>query len=85
MAIVVGEGDRFPGGWRQFQFRHMTTLSWCDGRERILEAGVDYPADMPFAVLKQRLKTMTSRQQGWAKVWQDDNGRVHVIMTKDQW
>jgi hypothetical protein len=85
MAIVVGEGERFPGGWRRFQFSHRITLSWCDGNERILEAGVDYAEEMPFEILANRLKVMTSRQQGSTKIWKDDQGQVHVIMTRDQW
>lgn len=71
--------------WQQFRFQHRITLSWCDGQERILEAGVDYPEDMPFAILANRLKTMTSRQQGWLRIWTDIQGKVHVIMTRDQW
>lgn len=85
MAIVVGDPGKFPGGWRQFRFMHRITLGWCDGQERILEAGVDYPEDMPFEILAKRLKVMTSRQQGTLRIWRDLSDRVHVIMTKDQW
>lgn len=85
MAIVVGDPGKFPGGWKGFTFRHRTLLSWCDGRERILEAGIDYPEDMPFEVLAKRLKVMTRRQRGWARVWRDIQGKIHVIMTIDQW
>lgn len=67
--------------WQEFTFLHRTLLSWCDGKERILEAGVDYPSDMPFEILKRRLRIMTTRQKGTARVWQDDEGQVHVIMT----
>jgi hypothetical protein len=85
MAIVVGDGEKFPGGWKRFQFSHRITLSWCDGRERILEPGADFPADMPFDVLRTRLKTMTSRQHGTCRIWIDQDKQIHVIMTKDQW
>lgn len=83
MATVVGPGDLGP--WEEFKFRHIVTLSWCDGRERILEAGVDYPTGMPFEVLRKRLKVMTSRQQGTTRVWVAGDGKVHVVMTRDQW
>lgn len=82
MAIVVGPGGL--GTWTKFRFLHRKLLSWCDGQERILRAGVDYPEDMPLEVLARRLKLMTSRQRGWARVWQDVSGDVHVIMTVDQ-
>ena len=83
MAIVVGPGG--PEPWQTFKFLHRITLSWCDGQERILRAGIDYPADMPYEVLTRRLKVMTSRQQGTARIWKDTQGQVHVIMTRDQW
>jgi hypothetical protein len=83
MATVVGPGDLGP--WQEFRFNHMVTLRWCDGQERILEEGVDYPREMPLGVLRQRLKVMTSRQHGTARVWTDSDGRVHVIMTKDRY
>jgi len=82
MAIVVGPGGL--GSWTEFRFKHLTLLGWCDGQERILEAGADYPADMPFDVLARRLKVMTSRQQGSARIWRDAQDQVHVIMTRDR-
>ena len=77
MAEVVtgGEGP----GWRDFRFSVRQTQEWMDGQERILEAGVDYPRDIPFKVLRRRLMTNANRQQGTARVWLDSEDRVHMI------
>jgi hypothetical protein len=87
MAKIVGPGGAGagPGGWKAWRFSHKILISWMDGQERILEAGVDYPEEMPFDALKKRIALSTYRQWGTSKIWLDAEGQVHVILKKDQW
>ena len=84
MAEVVGPGDIDSIPPHVFKFAWWQTWEWSDGRERILQAGEDYPSWMSFEDLRKRLLRNAGRAKGKLTMWRDDQDRVHIVMTRGE-
>ncbi|HEY6074635.1 MAG TPA: hypothetical protein VIV15_14940 [Anaerolineales bacterium] len=78
------EQDQMPP-WAQFRFRTDELEQWWDGKKRTLVRGLDIPTDAPFDEVKRRLTRAAVKRRGRARVWQQVDGSIGIVLSPASW
>jgi hypothetical protein len=63
-----------------FRFLKRQLNAFCDGQQRLLLAGRDFPRGMAFEDVRHRLKKAAQVRDTTVHVWPDGEGNVNILM-----